>query len=111
MTHDVVVEHSHTVFTDRTESQFRLIRHAELADHQHVEGGAERLGDLERHRHAAARQTQNDDVLTPQALETPDQLAPRVCPIIKRIVTSTNALSGALAGCFENVPDAGAPIR
>ncbi len=103
VTQDIVVEHPHSVFTDRTECQLRLIRHAELADHQHVEGGTQRLGDLERDRHAAARQTENDDVLIPQAFETPGQLPPRVCPIVEAHSDlhglPFRALSGLLRVC------------
>ena len=38
---------------------------AKLADHKHVKRGLQRLGDLVRNRHAAARQAEHDHVVTP----------------------------------------------
>ena len=69
LAHDGVVEHPHPVLADGADGQFGLERYAELAHHEDVEGCLQRLGDLEGHRHAAARQAQDDDVLAVQILQ------------------------------------------
>ena len=64
LAHDCVVEYPHAVLADGAEGQFGLKRHTELAHDKHVERGPQCFGDLKCHRHAAAWQAENDDVLT-----------------------------------------------
>jgi hypothetical protein len=58
-------------------------RRTELSHEQQVEGSAERLRDLERDRHAAARQGEHDDVVAPEASEAPRELATRVAAVLE----------------------------
>ena len=84
MRFDGVVDHPHLApFTDGAEGQFGLKRHPELAHHQDVKRRPQRLGDLERHRHPAARQAQHDYVLAVQRLQTLGQLTPCIATIVE----------------------------
>ena len=51
----------------------RLVRHAQLAHDQHVQGRVEHLGDLVRHRHPTAGETEHHDVLAAQVGQAPLQ--------------------------------------
>ena len=84
LAHDGVVEHPHAVLADGAEGQFGLKRHTELAHHKDVERGPQCLGDLKGHRHAAARQAENDDVLAAERIQTLRQLASSVDTIVKQ---------------------------
>jgi hypothetical protein len=67
-THDGVIDHPHAALTDGAEGQLGLERQAELAHHQDVEGGVQRLGDLERYRHPTPWQAKNNGVLSAQEI-------------------------------------------
>ena len=82
--HYCVVEHPHAVLADGAEGQFGLKRHTELAHDKDVELGPQCFGDLKRHRHAAAWQAENGDVLTTERLQTLRHLAPSVQTIVKQ---------------------------
>src|SRR5256885_4916617 len=51
--------------SDRAHRELLVPREPELAHDEDVERRAERLGDLEGHRHAAPRQREHDDVIAP----------------------------------------------
>jgi len=76
--HDVLVQDD-AAAGDRAHRQLLVARHAQLAHHEHVEGGAQRAGHLERDGDAAARQAEHQEAgsagVLPQVL---GQLAPRV---------------------------------
>ena len=80
-----IVEHPHAVLADGAEGQFGLERHTELAHHEDVQWRLERLGDLEGHRHPAARQAQDDDVRAAERIQTLCQLAASVDTIVKQL--------------------------
>ncbi len=61
--YDVVVHHAHAVLTDRSHRKLGLRRHAELANEDHIETSVQRDRNLERDGHAAARQTERDEIL------------------------------------------------
>jgi hypothetical protein len=66
---------------DRTHRELRLLRHADLPHHDHVQRGGQRHGDLECDRHAAARQPQHHDGLTAQERERSGQAPAGVDPV------------------------------
>ena len=68
---------------DRTEREFGLPRHPDLADQHDVERGVESLGDLKTDRHAAARQGEYNWFLLPQLLQPRGKLAACRSPIGK----------------------------
>src|SRR5882672_1874305 len=78
----------------RTEREFGLPRHPDLADQHDVERGVESLGDLKTDRHAAARQGEHNRFLLPQLLQLRGKLAARRSPIGKH--GSTELLFGNL---------------
>ena len=80
-----VVEHPHAVLADGAESQLGLKRHAELAHHEDVKRRLQCLGDLEGHRHPAARQAKDDDVLAAKRIQALRQLASSVDTIVKQL--------------------------
>ena len=83
--HDGVVDHPHAALADGAEGQLGLERHAELAHHKHVERGLQCLSDLESHRHPAARQAEDDDVLAAERIQALCQLASSVDTIVKQL--------------------------
>ena len=85
LAHNRIVEHPHAVLADGAEGQFGLKRHAEFAHHEDVERRLQCLGDLEGHRHPAARQAEDDDVLAAQIFQTLRQLASGVDTIVKQL--------------------------
>ena len=69
LAHNRIVEHPHAVLADGAEGQFGLKRYAEFAHHEDVKRRLQCLGDLEGHRHPAARQAEDDDVLTAERIQ------------------------------------------
>jgi hypothetical protein len=63
---DLGVDDPHPVLPDRAHAQLGPERHPELAHHDDIQRRAKRPRHLERDRHAAPRQAEHDDGLTPQ---------------------------------------------
>src|SRR6185437_10054245 len=79
---------------DRTEREFGLPRHPDLADQHDVERGVESLGDLKTDRHAAARQGEYNWILLPQLLQPRGELGACRSPIGKHGSTELPEASG-----------------
>jgi hypothetical protein len=60
---DFTIDRQHVARGDRTHRQLRLLWHAELADYHHIEFDTQRNSDFISHRHAAARQCQDDGII------------------------------------------------
>jgi len=78
---DVTVKHPDPALADRAHGVFRLVGHAELADHDHVEGEAERAGDLVGHHHPAARQAEHHRVGAAEVLQPLGEPPPRLLTV------------------------------
>jgi hypothetical protein len=74
-TYDVVVDDPGAVLADRTGRELGVGRHTELADDDHVEWCVQRVGDGRRDRHAASRDSQDDDIHRHAAVECRAELA------------------------------------
>ena len=59
------VQHAHTAAGDRSEGQFLVPGHTELAHEHHIQRRRQRQRHLIRDGHAATRQPEHDDVITP----------------------------------------------
>ena len=79
--HDAGVERHPPVVGHRRQCQLLVTRDADLAHHQHVQGGPERGRNLGRHRHAAPGQPQHDRALAREVGQQRRQAAPRVAAI------------------------------
>ena len=79
-----VVDDSHAALTDGSHGQLRLERHAQFADHDHIERGVKGAGDLERDWDTAAGQSDNDHVLAARVLQPLRQPAAGICSIHER---------------------------
>ncbi len=82
-THDVGVEDADAAFTDGAHAELGLLRHAELADDDHVEGRMKRPSHLERDRHAAPRQCEHDRMFRAPRFEPCRQCPTRVAPVVE----------------------------
>ena len=60
---DVVVQHHDVAGRDRAHGEFLVPRHAEFSDEKHVQRRAEPPRHFVRHRHPAARQRENQEVI------------------------------------------------
>ena len=89
LAHNRIVEHPHALLADGAEGQFGLKRYAEFAHHEDVKRRLQCLGDLEGHRHPAARQAEDDDVLTAERIQALGQLAASVHTIVKQLHPSS----------------------
>lgn len=58
--HHLVVDRDRAVLADGSHREFAVPRDTQLADQDHVDRRPERLGDLERHRDATAREPDDD---------------------------------------------------
>jgi hypothetical protein len=77
----ILVDDPGTPFADGTHAQLRLVGDAELAYHDHVQRGRERLSDLERNHDAAPRQAEDHQVRPAEMAHQARQLAPRIDPV------------------------------
>src|SRR5262249_4277118 len=59
--HHLSIENAHAAAGDGAHGEFFVTGYAEFADNENVEGNAKGLGDLEGHRHAAAREREHDN--------------------------------------------------
>jgi hypothetical protein len=75
---DLAVDHPHAVLPDRAHPQLGLVRHPELADHDHIQRRPQRPGHLQRNRHTAPRQAEHNHRLAPQVLQPGGQQPPRI---------------------------------
>ena len=82
---DVVVHHDRAPGGDRAHRQLLMARHPELAHYEHIERRAQGTGDLRRHRHSAAWQREDDDVLAAQPLERLRERAPRFVTVLEHV--------------------------
>jgi hypothetical protein len=57
-----MIEHPRTAARDGAYRELAMTWYAELADREHVKRGSERARDNRRHRHAAPREAEHDDV-------------------------------------------------
>lgn len=73
-----LVEHPYPALAEGAHGEFRLPRGPQLPYETDVERGAEGVGDLRRHRHAAARETEDHDVLVLEVAEAGGELPARV---------------------------------
>ena len=71
--HEGAVQHAGAALADRPHRDLGLPRHAELADHDHVERQGEVAGDLRGHHHPAAGQAEHHRVSAAMVLELPGQ--------------------------------------
>jgi hypothetical protein len=62
--HHLVVEHARAAGGDGPQRQLFHAGHAKLSNEENVQGGPQRAGHQESHRHATARQGQHDHVVT-----------------------------------------------
>jgi hypothetical protein len=84
---DVVVHMKHAAARDGAHGKFRLVRHTELAHHQHVERCMQRLRNLAGNRHAAARQREHEQIrLARIRMQRGAQLAAGIGAIAKQRV-------------------------
>ena len=92
--HDLFIEHADASGGDGAHGQFAMAGRAELPHDENIERRAQRLGHLERHRHAAARQPEHDYV---------------------RLIRVTPQFPGQELAGFDSVPkdvsDRSAPVR
>ncbi len=66
---DVLADDPYAALADGAEPQLTVVRDAELAHHDHIQRGAERLCHREGHRNSAAGQAQDDGILPLQVAE------------------------------------------
>ncbi len=66
---EVVVDDADAVLADRAHRQLGLAGRPDLAHQDHVERRVEGAGDLERNRHAATRETEDDQIVVVRDVE------------------------------------------
>ena len=77
----LVVDHPHPALADRAHGQLRLEGDAQLSHQNHVQGGAQRPGHFERHRHPTTWQPQDHGILAAQEHEPLGQPATRITAV------------------------------
>lgn len=79
--HEPLVHETHPILSDRTHRELRLGRHAELADHDHVERKTEIPGHLATDRNPTARKSEHDRIGPPESLQALRQDPAGLSPI------------------------------
>lgn len=74
VSYDGTVDYPHAALADGTEGKLGAKGHSKLAYQEHIEGGSQRLGDLDGNRNSASRQAKNHYILTAQKLQPRRQL-------------------------------------
>ncbi len=105
-----VVEHPHAVLTDRAHRDLGPVGHAQFPDEADVEGGVEGGGHLDGHRHAAAREAEDHDVLVLEVVEPGGELPPGVAAIAEEHGPTPFRLCGRPGGPGEDAVSVPCPF-
>jgi hypothetical protein len=97
---ELLVQHPRVAAGDRAHGQLLVSGHAELSHQEGVEAGVERLGHLEPHRHAPAREPEDDHVrLTRVPLELRGQTPAGLTSVLKAVHHHTGSQTGTPESC------------
>jgi hypothetical protein len=83
---------------DRAQAELRMPGGSDLANQDEVERRPQRFGDLERHRHAAARQDQDHRILIRIGHQPRHELAPGISAVAKAEISGLHGFSLLDAG-------------